>query len=1017
MNFKLLLDKSPICFAQVDFDKRILYANPALCAFTGYSCEELKSKHISEITNPDDIENDILEFNQLVKGEITEYRLQKRYIQKSGKMVWGDLFVTIIPDDLRDSYFSILASVVDITELKEKEAGIKEERSNFKAMFMNNPQAMGIYSIETYEILEINEAACCLYGYTRAELLKMKVTDLISTRDEAKFRDFMSQNPSRLNEGQFWEMITKSEDIRIVETTSHLINYKSIPAFHVMVIDITERKKAEIALKEEESFISYSEVIAKMGSWEWDVVKNVTKWSANLFRLFKVNPEEVALSYEYFMSKVHPNDHLIISNAYECILKEKKQIEIEFRILLPGDEILWMQNNILPFFENDQLIRLKGVNIDITERKTNEIALLKNRDSIRQAQVIAKMGSWEYDPIHDIGTWSENLFQVLKVDPSHTDLSFDFFKSLIHPDDLHHFENCNEKFINREKIIMEVRIQLPNNNFIWVENHIESVYEDDLLINIRGVIIDITERKKGETELLKLSKAVDQSPVSIFLTDTKGNIEYINPKFTEITGYKRHEVLGKNPRILKSNRMDEQVYSDLWMTISSGKNWKGELINKHKSGEFYWENKFISPIIDELGDIINYISIGENITIKKRTEIALLEAKEKAEESSRLKSTFLAIISHELRTPLNPIIGLSSILKEGSNDKMVIEFASLIHNSGNEMLKLIEDLFDLSFFQGQNIKCNSKPILYIDLYSIALAYLEEIIINSGKSDRIEIISIDHTKSVNYEIEVDQAKVLQVLSILFKNAVKFIHHGEVEFGTEIDKDVNTLSLFVRDTGIGIEEEKIRIIFNRFRQADDSNTRPFGGLGIGLTIAKQLVNIMGGTIDVESQVGIGSKFSFTIPVNINLQERSDHNPNILIHGDEISVLNGKTILIVDDNLFVHEIIKLQLRKFDIKILSASNGLEAIRIVKNQIPDFILMDLVMPVMDGFEAVTYIRALHPKIPITALTAHSLPKDRRRALEVGCDEIITKPVHRDILLHILKKHLGKRISANVQKN
>ena len=1010
MNYKLLLEKSPIGFAQVDIDKRILYANPALCTFTGYSCEELKSKQFSEITHPDDIEKDILEFERLVKGEITEYRLQKRYLHKSGKVVWGDLFVTIIPDELRDSYFSILASVVDITESKETEARIKKEKSNFKTMFMNNPQAMGIYSIETLEILEINEAACHLYGYTRTELLKIKVTDLIPIGHETEFKYFLAQNTSTLNEGKYWDMITKSGEIIITETASHLINYKGIPARHAMIIDITERKKAEIELKENEAFISHAEEIAKMGSWEWDVVKNVTKWSANLYRLFKVNPEDVVLSFEYFMSRVHPNDHLIVSNAYECILREKKQIEIEFRILLPGNEILWIQNNILPFFENDQLIRLKGVNIDITERKTNEIAILKNHDSIRQAQVIAKMGSWEYDPTHDVGFWSKNLFQLLKVDPTHTDLSFDFFKSLIHPADLHYFDDYNEiLFIEREKIIMEIRMLLPDNEFIWVENHVEPVFENDLLVNIRGVIIDVTERKKSETELLKLSKAVEQSPVSIFMTDTKGNIEYINPKFTEITGYKRHEVLGKNPRILKSNRMDEHVYSDLWATISSGKNWKGELINKNKSGDFYWENKSISPIIDEVGDIINYISIGEDITIKKKTEIALFEAKEKAEESSRLKSTFLAIVSHELRTPLNPIIGLSSILKEDSTDETVIEFASLINNSGNEMLKLIEDLFDLSFSQGQNIKCNNKPILYIDLYSIALAYLEEIIINSGKDDQIEVISCDYTRHIDYEIEVDQTKVLQVLSILFKNAVKFIQRGEIEFGSEIDKDVNTLRLFVRDTGIGIEEEKIRIIFNQFRQADDSTTRPFGGLGIGLTIAKQLVNIMGGTIDVESQVGIGSKFSFTIPVNINLQEGNDPNPNILIYGDDMSVLNGKTILIVDDNLFIHEIIKLQLRKFNIKFLLAANGLEAIRIVKNQIPDFILMDLVMPVMDGFESVTYIRALHPKIPITALTAHSLPKDRRRALEAGCDEIITKPVHRDILLHILKKHLKKK--------
>lgn len=765
MNYKLLLEKSPICFAQVDIDKGILYANPALCVFTGYSCNELKSKTFSEITHPEDIEKGVLEFERMLKGEINEYRLQKRYIQKSGKIVWGDLFVSLIPGELYGPHFSIFASI-----------------------------------------------------------------------------------------------------------------------------------------------------------------------------------------------------------------------------------------------------------IDITEQKTIEIAILKNSDSIRQAQVIAKMGSWEYDPIHGVGFWSKNLFQLLKIDPTHPDLSFEFFKSLVHPDDLHCFDDYNDRLFRlREKIVMEIRMLLPDNSCIWVENHVEPVYENNQLVNIRGVIIDVTERGKSENEVLKLSKAIEQSPVSIIVTDAKGNIEYVNPKFAETSGYEKNEIVGENPRILKSHKMDDQLYVDLWATISSGKNWKGELVNKNKSGEFFWENKSISPIIDEMGNIINYISIGEDITFRKKTEAELLKYKGIEEESSRLKSTFLAIISHELRTPLNPIIGFSSILKESSTDETVVEFATLINNSGNEMLKLIEDLFDLSFNKGQNIKCNYKPVLYIDLYSIALAYLEEIIINSGKSDQIEIISTNHTKNTNYVIEVDQAKILQVLSILFKNAVKFIRHGEIEFGSEISKDINTIRLFVRDTGIGIEEEKIKIIFNLFRQANDSYSRPYDGLGIGLSIAKQLVNIMGGTIEVESKVEKGSIFSFTIPVSIHLKEEIGSSKN-LIHEDDLTVFNGKTILIVDDNLFVHEIIKIQLRKFDIKFLTASNGLEAVRIVKNQVPDFILMDLVMPVMDGFEAITYIRALHPKLPISALTAHSLPKDRQRALEVGCNEIITKPVHRDILLHILKKHFAKQISANFQE-
>lgn len=765
MNYKLFFEKSPICFAQVNTNKEILYANPALCAFTGYSLNELKSRAFSEITYPEDIEKGVLEFERMINGEINEYRLQKRYIHKSGKIVWGELFVTLIPDENCDSSFSILASI-----------------------------------------------------------------------------------------------------------------------------------------------------------------------------------------------------------------------------------------------------------IDITERKTIEIAMLKNRDSIRQAQVIAKMGSWEYDPIHDVGVWSKNLFQLLKVDPTHTDLSLDFFKSLVHPDDLHCFDDYYDRLFRlKEKIVMEVKILLPDSSYIFVENHVEPVYENDQLVNIRGVIIDVTEREKRENELLKLSKAIEQSPVSVIITDAEGNIEYVNPKFTNTTGYERHEVIGKNSRILKSNKMDDQLYVDLWDAISSGKNWKGDLVYKNKFGEFFWENKFISPIIDEMGNITNYISIGEDITLKKKTEEELQEIKEKKEESSRLKSSFLSIISHELRTPLNPIIGFSSILKENSTDDTVVELATMINNSGNEMLKLVEDIIDLSLNKGQSIRCNYKQVRYVDLYSIALAYLEEIVTNSGKTDQIEIISTNYTKSINYMIEVDQAKVLQVLSILFKNAVKFIHHGEIEFGSEISKDINTIRLFVRDTGIGIAEEKIKIIFNLFRQANDSYSRPYDGLGIGLAIAKQLVNIMGGKIEVESKVGKGSIFSFTIPVNIYLKEEFDR-PKDLIPKDDLAVLNGKTILIADDNLFIHEIIKLQLRKFDIKFLTAVNGLEAVRIAKNQVPDFILMDLVMPVMDGFEAVTYIRGLHPKLPISALTAHSLPKDRQRALEAGCNEIMTKPIHRDILMHVLRKHLKNQNSSNFQE-
>lgn len=515
---------------------------------------------------------------------------------------------------------------------------------------------------------------------------------------------------------------------------------------------------------------------------------------------------------------------------------------------------------------------------------------------------------------------------------------------------------------------------------------------------------------------MNYKQLLEKSPICFAQVDIDKGILYANPALCAFTGYSCNELKSKTfSEITHPEDIEKDVLEFERMLKGEINEYRLQKRYIQKSGKIVWGDLFVSLIPGEHHDAhFSIFASVIDITLKKKTEEELLKHKGKEEESSRLKSTFLAIISHELRTPLNPIIGFSSILKESSTDETVVEFATLINNSGNEMLKLIEDLFDLSFNKGQNIKCNYKPVLYIDLYSIALACLEEIIINSGKSDQIEIISSNCTKNINYIVEVDHAKILQVLSILFKNAVKFIHHGEIEFGSEISKDINTIRLFVRDTGIGIEEEKIKIIFNLFRQANDSYSRPYDGLGIGLAIAKQLVNIMGGTIEVESKVGKGSIFSFTIPVNIHLKEEISSSKNS-IYEDDLSVFNGRTILIVDDNPFIHEIIKVQLRKFGIKFLTASNGLEAVRIVKNQVPDFILMDLVMPVMDGFEAITYIRALHPKLPISALTAHSLPKDRQRAIEVGCNEIITKPIHRDILLHILKKHFAKQNSPNFQ--
>ncbi|SHJ60661.1 PAS domain S-box-containing protein [Arenibacter nanhaiticus] len=261
MNFKISLEKSPIGYTVIDKNKNFLYANPSFCTFVGHSLKTLNSKTFSDITYPADIEKGSKEFERLIRGEIHEYRLQKRYIHKSGEIIWGDLFVSLIHDDREPSGFTILTSI----------------------------------------------------------------------------------------------------------------------------IDITERERSSKALKDHEAFMSHAEEIARMGSWEWDIGKNVTRWSENLYRLFKVSPKNTKVSFEYFLSKVHPDDRYMITEGYDQLVQQKRKMVLEHRILLPDNEIMWIQNSIKPFFENGKMVGLRGVNLDITKRKRTEAELIKSKEKAEES--------------------------------------------------------------------------------------------------------------------------------------------------------------------------------------------------------------------------------------------------------------------------------------------------------------------------------------------------------------------------------------------------------------------------------------------------------------------------------------------------------------------------------------------------------------------------------------------------------------------------------------------------------
>jgi PAS domain S-box-containing protein len=398
----------------------------------------------------------------------------------------------------------------------------------------------------------------------------------------------------------------------------------------------------------------------------------------------------------------------------------------------------------------------------------------------------------------------------------------------------------------------------------WVWERGRCIFDkNNRILHLEGYIEDITIRKQAEKDLRKLSRAIEQNPVSIVITNADGDIEYVNPRFTKMTGYEASEVIGKNPRILKSGMMPIEVYSNLWETITSGKIWNGELINKTKSGKLFWAAKSISPIFDQSGKITNYVSIGEDISEKKKTENELIKAKEKAEESDRLKSAFLANISHEIRTPMNGILGFAELLKDPAlASGHQSEFLDVIEKSGLRMLNIINDLIDISKIEaGETTLRIKKTNVNTMLHELHVFFIPE-------STRKNITLNYHCGLSEEEstIETDGTKLSQILTNLVKNSLKFTDKGSVSFGYQ-RKDA-MLEFYVSDTGPGISPDQKDIIFERFRQSTLNLSRKYEGAGLGLAISKAYIELLGGSIWIESELNKGSTFFFSLPYQIKV-----------------------------------------------------------------------------------------------------------------------------------------------------
>ena len=409
-----------------------------------------------------------------------------------------------------------------------------------------------------------------------------------------------------------------------------------------------------------------------------------------------------------------------------------------------------------------------------------------------------------------------------------------------------------------------------------------------------------------------------------------------------------------------------------------------------------------NPIVKK-GQVIGGSCFGSDITLRKRVEIDLLEAKEKAEESDLLKSAFLANMSHEIRTPMNGILGFASLLKEPKLSGEVQEkYISIIEKGGVRMLNIINDIINISKIESGQMEIHKQETNINEQIEYIYTFFKPEVEGKGMQFSFK----NSLPSKEAIIKTDREKVYALLTNLVKNAIKYSEKGSIEFGYE--KKINFLEFYVKDTGIGIPKDRQKAIFERFIQADIFDKNAYQGAGLGLSISKAYIEMLGGKIWVVSEKGIGSTFYFTLPYLI--ETKDEFAINEISSPVEESSINNLKILIAEDEDISEEYITIIVRKFGKEILSVKTGKEAVEACRNNPDiDLVLMDINMPDMNGYEATRQIRKSNKDVIIIAQTAYALSGDKEKAIEAGCDDYISKPINKSELLEKIENCLGKK--------
>jgi len=1097
-----------------DLDGHITYVNPAFQKLWGYnSPDEILGKPVISFWLAEDKAEEVI--SKIKKSGSWYGELEA--IHKNGSTFHVEVSANIVRN-LAGDPVNMLASFEDITEHRQAVALQAESEISYRELYNNVADAIYILD-ENGTFLDVNDGAVKMYGFPR-EILVGKNPSFVSAPGKNDLDAVLKMIKKALDgesqQFEFWGKRANGEtflkDVRMFPG-----KYFGRNVLIAMAQDITDRKKAEIALQESERRFRELIELAVDG-------------------ILLGAPDGSIIGANSYMQKLtgRPLDKLIGININD-IFDPNTVLEMPFRYdLLKKGETVFSERNLLHMDGTSIPIEMhtkmmpngsyQSIFRNVTERKKAEEILRESEIKFKSLVESTSDIIWETNIEGKYTYISPQLENLLGYTPQEAigKSPFDFIVN----------ENIKEIIDNSDSIVKKAspfsahvnKYKHRNGHILFFETSGVPVFNaSGKLSGYRGISRDITQRYLAEKELHKLSLVVHQSPNTVIITNLEGKMEYVNPAGCANSGYSTEELIGKSPSIFRSGITSFKTYESLWKTIKSGEEWRGVFHNRKKNGELYWESAFIVPLRDAEGNIMHYLGVKEDITNKLKAETALkeseeryrqlfegspdaiiladietgmlmdanatacnllgrsldeirkmhqtmihppvkkafavdafqehvsssltsepartiesfvlrsdgqeipvdilasvitiggrqilqgvfrniterklaqeelLKAKEKAEASDKLKSAFLNNISHELRTPLNGIIGFSEMLIQMDNtEEDRHEFSKMIKRSSSRLINTITSYMDMSMIVSGITDINKGSFSLNQFLEKINKHTIETCTSHNNNLKVNTIAPEGET----EITTDENLLTKIFEHIIDNAVKFTKEGSITIGYK--PIAGNHQFYVSDTGKGISEESLSVIFEVFMQADLSTSRGYEGSGVGLSIAKGFVKLLGGEMWVESQSGKGSTFYFSVPSQKAIQyakkEAVQNQPNT----------DQPVILVAEDEDSNYKYIEIVLKKAGYKVIRATNGFETIERCRSH-PEIasLLMDMKMPGMDGLEATRQIRKTLPYIPIIALSAYVSSEDEEKAIKAGCNEYIIKPVNKIKLLETLSK-------------